>query len=275
MEKKTEGTLLENQTDSFHVIKNNYRYWAADPFVFSYQDDTYIFAELYDYVEARGGLGYCKWLGNGFSSWKKVISEPYHLSYPYIYEKNNQIFILPESGASGLLYCYKAINFPDCWEKVQILRRDVMLGDTTPFSWNGHDYALSYDVHDPDEYQLCLLDLENAENDVHLRFLDYPELRRPAGKPFLHNECWIRPAQNCTNHYGEGLVFYSFSMSEGQYEETLEKKLYPDELKYSYKILLDGMHTYNFNDEFEVIDIKTRRFNLLNFIFRMKNKIWR
>jgi hypothetical protein len=33
------------------------------------------------------------------------------------------------------------------------------------------------------------------------------------------------------------------------------------------------MHTYNASTHFEVIDIKTRRFNLLNLLFRMLSKL--
>lgn len=34
-----------------------------------------------------------------------------------------------------------------------------------------------------------------------------------------------------------------------------------------------GMHTYTANEIMEVIDLKTRRFNLINFIFRLLNKL--
>ena len=33
------------------------------------------------------------------------------------------------------------------------------------------------------------------------------------------------------------------------------------------------MHTYNADSEYEIIDIKTRRFNLLNLVFRLFGKI--
>ena len=35
------------------------------------------------------------------------------------------------------------------------------------------------------------------------------------------------------------------------------------------------MHTYTANEIMEVIDLKTRRFNLINFIFRLLNKLKR
>lgn len=47
------------------------------------------------------------------------------------------------------------------------------------------------------------------------------------------------------------------------------------QLNFSKKIYLDGMHTYNASEEYEVIDIKTRRFNILNFMFRLLGKVRR
>ena len=62
---------------------------------------------------------------------------------------------------------------------------------------------------------------------------------------------------------------------QGEYFEELQEMISPEELNYSQKIYLDGMHTYNASKEYEVIDIKTRRFNLLNFIFRLVGKVRR
>jgi hypothetical protein len=57
--------------------------------------------------------------------------------------------------------------------------------------------------------------------------------------------------------------------------ETELREIRPEELKYDRKIFLDGMHTYNANARYEVIDIKTRRFNILNFIMRIAGKFLR
>ncbi|MGN0572522.1 MAG: hypothetical protein ACI4IX_01155 [Acutalibacteraceae bacterium] len=267
------GAILTDKAAEFRVIKNNIRYWAADPFPFKYNGELYIFAELYDYVDCRGGIGYCKWNGKSFGKWKKVISESYHLSYPFIFEKDNEVFIMPESGADGSVYLYRAVEFPDKWAKDKVLREGVVYGDTTPFEYKGHGYALSYDVKNRDEYNLVLLDLADESFDKALNGLSDPELRRPAGKTFCFDNKHIRPAQCCENSYGEGLAFYEFELSNGNYSEIMLQRINPQELIYSDKILLDGMHTYNSTEGIEVIDIKTRRFNIINFIFRIIGKI--
>lgn len=61
----------------------------------------------------------------------------------------------------------------------------------------------------------------------------------------------------------------------GEYWENEIQRISPSDLKFSGEILLDGMHTYNSTDTFEIIDIKIRRFNILNFIFRIISKLRR
>lgn len=273
--KKSSGNILSDKNTPFNIIKNGFRYWAADPFLFEYQNKKYIFAELYDYIHCRGSLGYCTLDENRRSKWKQIILEDYHLSYPYIVKRGNNIFIIPESGSAQFLYVYKAVQFPDKWEKVKILRENVQYGDTTPFLWKNHPYALTYDVKDPEKYRLVMLDLENASHDKMLPYEDV-QFRRPAGKFFVEKKRMIRPAQNCKNDYGEGLVFYECGInSSGEYWENEIQRIVPSDLKFSCQILINGMHTYNSTDTFEIIDIKTRRFNILNFIFRIISKLRR
>lgn len=269
--KKATGILGDKKTP-FQIIKNSWRYWAADPFVFETQDSVYIFAELYDYIFCKGTLGYCKLENGKKPKWKKVICEKTHLSYPYITKKDEKIYIIPESGASSTLYAYTAVSFPDKWEKAFVFREGVNYGDTTFFCHDKRKLALAYDVSNPNQYRLLLVDLENSENDIVIN--GNSALQRPAGKFFYHDNFLIRPAQICENDYGEGLIFYKVLFEEnGRYSEEEIERILPTELNFSKKILLDGMHTYNTTETYEVIDIKTRRFNLVNFLFRIISKI--
>ena len=268
------ASLLEDRGTPFIILKNSFRYWAADPFIFNYNGGLYIFAELYDYIKRKGVIGYCKWNGVRFGRWKKVIEEDYHLSYPYIFEHDGDVYVMPESGAKGDLHLYRAVAFPDKWEASTILRENVIFGDTTPFIWKQHTYALTYDVSDSEEYKLMLLDLQNSENDCAVQVGD-PELRRPAGKHFLYSGMHIRPAQNCRGDYGKGLLFYQYSVVHGLFSEKCIDMISPQDLHYSRRIVLDGLHTYNATESFEVIDIKTRRLNLLNLASRIVGKLRR
>lgn len=263
------NSILNDKKTPFTIIKNSVRYWAADPFLFEHNGDIYIFAELYDYFKRRGVIGFYKLNGKKRGKWIPVISEDYHMSYPYIFEKDGQVYIMPESNASNTLYLYRAINFPYKWEKFTVIRQDMKLADTTLFGCNEKIFALTFDVASPKNPGLMLLDIEEKTNDKTL-CLESVELRRPAGKVLPNN---IRPAQNCTDDYGKGIIFYLYSLKDDEYSEKEIQRVFPEDLSYSQDIYLDGMHTYNRLDNYEVIDVKTRRFNLLNLVSRIIGKI--
>lgn len=271
--KKKSGSIFTDTETTFNIIKNSIRYWASDPFVFEYNNEVYVFAELYDYVKCRGILGYCKLEDGKKTKWTPIIEEGYHMSYPYIFLQGKEIFIIPETNESDKLYLYQAIEFPNKWEKYKIIRTGVKYADTTPFILNGRNCALTYQVEDPYHPKLYLLDFEQPENDQQVP-VDNIDRRRPAGAVLQHEGRWIRPAQNCVSDYGKGLIFYSYEdQMEQNYTEKEWKTLFPEQLHFSKAIYLDGMHTYNCSGNYEVIDIKTRRLNLINLFFRFLGKI--
>lgn len=271
--RKTKGILRDLKTP-FIVINNPPHCWAADPFVIEDKGTTYIFAELYDSRRGRGVIGYCELLENDtWTEWRPVIIEPYHLSYPHVYRENNEIYMIPEANQSRTLYCYKAVEFPEKWEKLSPIRENVRYADTSLFQWKEHSFALTYDVENIEDYKLILLDLEHPEYDrvINLSDADY---RRPAGR--MDSEHSIRVAQNCRNGYGEGLIFYRYGISdENQYSEKQVAELTPNQINLSEKKYLCGMHTYNTSEHYEVIDIKTREFSLESLFGKVKRTIKR
>lgn len=276
--KKPVGEILRDTQTPFCVIRNGFRYWVADPFVVEWDGKTYIFAELYDYVLRRGVLGYCEVTGDKAGKWKPIIKEPYHLSYPCITECDGKLYLMPESGAGEVLTVYEATAFPEKWEKRTVLRKDVRFADTTPFPYAGKKLALTHQVDDPENPRLMLIDLDVQRED--LPVVGRAPLRsRPAGHVFEMDGQQIRPAQvsaDTGTGYGKGLVFCRCQVGDALcYSEEEIKEICPEDLKYDKPIYLDGMHTYNASEHYEVIDIKTRRFNILNFVMRIAGKFLR
>ena len=271
--KKPTGSILDDNEAVFTVIPNSYRYWAADPFLFEYKNETYLFAELYDYVLRRGIVGYCKYQNGKFSCWKPIITEDTHLSYPFIFSKDDDIYIMPESGAAKTLCIYKAINFPNQWVKEKTIRKGKILGDTTLLEVQDYNLAISYDISDPDKYHLLLLNFDD-NYDTEIQTSDWKKCR-PAGKFFCYHGKRFRPAQDCEEEYGKALVFYECTYENGEYIESQYKRVSATDLRFDRIMFLDGIHTYNSTEAYEVVDIKTRRLNLLNLFFRLLSKIKR
>lgn len=75
------------------------KYWFADPFVYEKDGVTYLFYEAFDLVQQKGLIGYSVFnqlTGEG-SAPTIIIDEPFHLSFPNIFEYAGDIYIMPES----------------------------------------------------------------------------------------------------------------------------------------------------------------------------------
>lgn len=263
-----EGTILKNRKDKFCVIKNPIRYWAADPFVFEKDEKTYLFAELFDYCTNKGVIGCTELTKSGILGWKVIIDEQWHLSYPFVFENNGELYLMPEMNDGRSLWIYKAENFPYLWKKEKVVLDNVRLVDTTLFLLEDCYIAFSQDNHQKPvafrlNKQLCFD-----------KYIDYKGenglLVRPGGRFFtINNECYA-VCQDCTQTYGGALIFYSTRITNERIElgdNCLH--LLPSDIDLNTKIEKNGIHTYTATKEFEVIDVKTRRFSILNLVGRL------
>ena len=267
--KKKTGTILNDTDTPFTVLKNSLRYWAADPFVFEENGETYIFAELYDKFTLKGTLGYCKYKGNGFTSWKSVIREDHHLSFPNIFKLDGDIFIMPESFQSKQIYLYKAVSFPDKWVKYKVLYEGKELSDTVILKANGTSHVFTSETDVSSGSVVYRLFKGKADNDGMIGLEDEPisediSSSRPGGNFFEYNGSVIRVSQNCLGNYGAGLVFSEVDSdfingSSDVYKEKIIKRISPEDIKTDCGTKIYGTHTYNSNGTFEVIDIKSKR----------------
>ncbi|MCD8025717.1 MAG: hypothetical protein LUF33_01970 [Clostridiales bacterium] len=103
---KKQGLILKDLND-FTIIKNGRKGWYADPFLFEYEDDTYLFAEYFSYKLRRGIIVCSKYdkLKDKFDKYKEIISEAYHLSYPFVFKYNDEIYMMPEANESKNIVC--------------------------------------------------------------------------------------------------------------------------------------------------------------------------
>jgi hypothetical protein len=111
--------------------------FVADPFVVRREGTWYLFFELLNAVTGQGDIG----LATSPDGWKWtfkqiVLDEPFHLSYPFVFEWNGTWYMLPEGARSGVLTLYRAVEFPGRWEPDCKLL-DGAYVDTTLLSYAG------------------------------------------------------------------------------------------------------------------------------------------
>ncbi|XP_076898163.1 glucosamine inositolphosphorylceramide transferase 1-like [Bidens hawaiensis] len=103
--------------------------FVADPFLYVKGDVLYLFFETKNSITMQGDIGVARSTDNG-ASWEQlgvVLDEEWHLSYPYVFDYNGQIYMMPEGSKKGDLRLYRAVEFPLSWklEKV-ILKRPLI-----------------------------------------------------------------------------------------------------------------------------------------------------
>lgn len=253
--KTADNSTLPNSTDCFKTVKNPWWGWAADPFVFENEGKTYIFAEVYSFMQQKGMLGYCQLSGDSFGSWKVAIDEPFHLSYPNIMRWNGEIYICPESFVKGEVAIYRATQFPDKWERVASIA-DGPFSDTTFFERDGEIYGFTFN-HLSKPVELLLFKMKEGK----ACFAKEPvstdnSLARPGGNIFEADGGHIRVGQNGVGMYGSGLAFLKMNFSFDNYSEELVMRWSKDDIHLDKTPKgLKGLHTFNRGCGFEVIDV--------------------
>lgn len=264
----------KSEDKEFCIVKNPIWGWAADPFLIERKGIMFIFAELWDYRKGKGGIGYITIQNGKIGKWKMIIEESYHLSYPHFVEIDNQLYICPESCNNKSLYFYRCKSFPDIWEKLDPFIQDMDLSDTTFFNSGDDLYGFSCLYHENPikliAFKLIGSKIEFSPNNPIYRG---GKLARPGGAIFKRDNKLIRVSQDCTEYYGKALIFTEVKSMWPKLEEKIIKIITIDDFKFDKNVNPIGIHTYNVCNGYEVVDLKLKRVNLINILFRVPLKL--
>ena len=65
---------------------------------------------------------------------RPVIQEPYHLSYPFLFDFNHVLYMVPEKKEIRRVDLYRCVDFPDRWEPVRTWFSGTRMVDCTVFA---------------------------------------------------------------------------------------------------------------------------------------------
>lgn len=261
--RKTENTYMD--TDSpFTLISNGYKGWYADPFLFDFQDDTYLFAEYYSYRLQKGIIAIARFDSRKdcFEKFVPIIVEDYHLSYPVVFRYQDRIIMMPECSESENLFFYEAVEFPFKWKKRSVLDRKTKLVDSTPFLYQNDLYCFSLEQGGTAsaENELVLMRYDGCVFRVIKSITSDMSVARPGGNVIKGKEdSLIRVSQNCEEQYGKALNFLIVRDFLSDYKEERTTVWTPDIISVAHGDSFCGIHTYNSSRFFEVIDLKRYR----------------
>ena len=105
----------------------------ADPFVIKKNGAHFCFVEDLDYRTNKGSISAYKITSSSCDSLGIVLEEDFHLSFPFIFEYQNELFMCPETHEKGEIRLYKCTEFPTKWEFHKTLMKDVCAADSIIF----------------------------------------------------------------------------------------------------------------------------------------------
>jgi hypothetical protein len=112
-------------------------YWA-DPMVIIRGHVPFVFVERYDYERRMGSIE-CLELGADLQVRRvhHALTEPFHVSYPCVFQADGELCMVPESASSRSIRLYVCVEFPTKWVLRTTLLDDVEALDPNVFRANG------------------------------------------------------------------------------------------------------------------------------------------
>jgi hypothetical protein len=105
--------------------------FLADPFMVPTDSTWFMFFEVYNAAARQGDIGLASSPdGMHWTYQEIVLDEPFHLSYPHVFEWGGRYYMTPESYEAFSLRLYRAEDFPRGWTFVGTLRGGINVDPT-------------------------------------------------------------------------------------------------------------------------------------------------
>jgi hypothetical protein len=239
------------------------RFWA-DPFLIKYHNKTYLFIEEFIYANKLGHIAVMKIDENGsYTKPETILVKDYHLSYPFVFEDNNEFYMIPETSGNEDIQLYKAIDFPLKWKLEKTMMKNVVAVDTTIYK-EDNVYWMFTNIKkhkgSSKHVELNVFSSNSLLTDIWKPHPLNPVIKdvktaRPAGKLFKIKNKLYRPSQNCSNHYGYGLNISEITeLNATAFKEQIATSITPNWSKN-----ISCTHSFNSVDTMYISDVKIKR----------------
>jgi hypothetical protein len=250
------GSSGDVDLSGFRWLETPPGHFWADPFLLARGGQTLLFFEDHD---AARGYATIRWAEVRADL---TIGPPvtcldlgYHLSFPFVFEHDGEVFMIPESLADGTVTLYRARSFPTEWVVEKVLFRGNA-ADTSVCARDGRFYFITTLFERDDRGMKTMLftaDDLTAPWRLHPASPISADVRdaRNAGALLRRGDRLFRPTQNCGPSYGYGLNLQEIvAFSPDRYEERPFCAVGPEALPFP----AIGVHSYNTAGDLEVID---------------------
>ena len=208
-------------------------FFVADPFMVHENHTWYMFFEVLNKFTRKGSIGLAtsedglKW------TYKQIVlDEPFHLSFPYVFEWQGEYYMVPESARARSIRLYKAVDFPTHWSFVRILLKGDY-ADPAIFRFHDKWWLMAASDQRDDTLRLYYADellgpwTEHPKSPV--IYLN-AHTARPGGRVIIVDGRLIRYAQDDAPYYGKQVRAFEITelttttYTEVEVPESLELK---------------------------------------------------
>lgn len=241
------------------TIKNPPNRFLADPFVIKRGNEHFCFVEDFDYDLGRAAIGVYKIDRAGYARLGTALQEEFHLSFPYLFENDGELYMCPETVQANEIRMYKCVEFPLKWELHKVLIRNVQAVDTCVFK-HGEKWWLFTNIDSSGT--------SDYGSELHAYYADSLESESwtaHPGNPLIFDSMSARNGGMIFDNEGifrvfqvQGFAMYGEAMGVAQITEL-------NELAYSEKTVagipakfmdgIAGTHTLSFSDGLLALDI--------------------
>jgi hypothetical protein len=250
----------DGNLDAFHrLVPPADRFWA-DPFPITVGGRHYIFFEELPFATGKGHISVVEVDREGRASQPvRVLERDYHLSYPFLFEHDGALFMIPESAYGRSVQLFRCEEFPARWRLEKVLIDGVFAADATLHRQAGRWWMFANlgteATGTDDELHLFSAPDLHGEWTPHRRNPVKCDVRssRPAGRLFERGGVLYRPGQICAPIYGSGIALHRVTRLDDEgFAEAQERRI-------TATAPVLGLHTINRTGDFSVTDAFARR----------------
>ena len=266
-----------NEAENYKILKPNFKEWYADPIPFEWKGQTYVFVEAYDKFLQKGYIGLCTFYNKGeLSKPKKIIEEPFHMSFPNIFEYKGDIYMFPECSEVEQIRVYKMGTDILEWKPYHVFEGVGKIVDSAILVNDEKKmYLLGSEINSQNPYQsrLMLFEIKNLEKKDKVQLCklweekEYSYTTRNGGNFMLIDGEMYRIVQHSTKDiYGKYVTLKKMvKMNADGIEEVHSKKIDINNqdinlTPFIYRVW--GIHTYGKIEQVQIIDLLVQRFSM-------------
>ncbi|RAL43656.1 hypothetical protein DM860_017512 [Cuscuta australis] len=205
--------------------------FVADPFLYVKGDTLFLFFETKNAITMQGDIGVARSFDKG-ATWEQlgiVLDEDWHLSYPYVFDYNGNIYMMPEGSAKGDLRLYRAVDFPTEWTLERVILKRPMV-DSFIIPHDGKYWLFGSDHSGIGVRKNGQLEIwysasplgpwrQHKKNPIYNK--DKSMGARNGGRPFVFDGNIYRAGQDCGSTYGRRVRLFKIEvLTTHEFKET-------------------------------------------------------